>query len=516
MVGNIEDVITSLDKPYLVLDNQITFASITNTSSEVTLLDVYSVNHNLMPMIQTYGKWLERSSVMVSEHSWMNRRSNLTGMHLRCTTMEQLPFIHLSNQDELLNVQIIGGYAGDVWHTLQEFLGFTYKCYMPPDGKFGTKSGEVWSGLVKEVLDDRADVVVTALDHSDVRREVLDFPLSLREVGYQLIIQRPGLMDETWTSFTSELMPASWTATITFTFLVPLCLYICAHLSPLETENVTLKDAYLLTIGALAYQGSWLEVKSTSTRIVFISIFLSTLLIYAHYTSALVSLLTVSSNNNGIISLQDLLKSQNYGFGFARDISIQEEFLNARSGLYHDVWNKLTSGDTEDLPTSNEEGINKVIRGNYVFMMEENIYRARFYTVCDVMVIPGKYFLQGTGFAFRKGSPLLEVFNAQLLKMHTGGILNRLWERWQPPSALCTSEGVISLGLVHIFTAFLVLQLGIALALVFLPCERLHWSIIGKSKYSLKSKMPPFIKVKPLIAPDDMKSNRNQNLPFSF
>ncbi|XP_064099245.1 glutamate receptor ionotropic, kainate 1-like isoform X2 [Macrobrachium nipponense] len=413
MIGNIVDIISSLGKPYLSLDNQITFASIDNTSSEVTLLEVYSLNRDMTPVMQPYGKWAENSPVMISEDSWVTRRSNLTGLHLRCTTMEQLPFVQLSNPDEQLNVEIIGGYAGGVWHTLQEILGFTYKCYKPPDGKFGVKSKGVWNGLVKEVLDDRADVVVTSLDHNNVRREAVDFLLSLREVGYQLIARQPGLMEQTWTSFTSELMPASWIATIIFTLLIPLCLYICARVSPLETEKVTLKDAYILAVGALAYQGSWLEVKSTSTRIVFISIFMATLLIYSYYTSALVSLLTVASTSTGISSLQELLIHKKYGFGFRRDISIQEEFLGAQSGLYHDVWHELTTGVIEDLPKTNEEGVDKVRSESYVFMMEENIYRASFYNFCDVTVIKEKYFVQGSGFAFAKGSPLLEIFNAQ-------------------------------------------------------------------------------------------------------
>ena len=45
-----------------------------------------------------------------------------------------------------------------------------------------------------------------------------------------------------------------------------------------------------------AFTGSWLNVSSVSSRIVFITIFFTALLLYAHYTSALVAQLTVTTD----------------------------------------------------------------------------------------------------------------------------------------------------------------------------------------------------------------------------
>lgn len=72
---------------------------------------------------------------------------------------------------------------------------------------------------------------------------------------YRLVARRPGLMDQTWTSFTSELVPDAWLGTIAFALLAPPFLVLCAGFSPFETERVTFKDAYILAIGAFAVQG---------------------------------------------------------------------------------------------------------------------------------------------------------------------------------------------------------------------------------------------------------------------
>lgn len=70
-----------------------------------------------------------------------------------------------------------------------------------------------------------------------------------------MVAKRPGLMDQTWTSFTSELMPDAWLGTLTFVVLAPPFLTLCARYSPFETQHITLKDAYILAIGAFAIQG---------------------------------------------------------------------------------------------------------------------------------------------------------------------------------------------------------------------------------------------------------------------
>lgn len=72
--------------------------------------------------------------------------------------------------------------------------------------------------------------------------------------------------------------------------------------------------------------GSWLEVRSMSSRIVFITIFMSTLLVYAHYTSALVALLTVTSTSVGFSSLQELLADGSFRLGFLAGTLLEQEF----------------------------------------------------------------------------------------------------------------------------------------------------------------------------------------------
>ena len=68
-------------------------------------------------------------------------------------------------------------------------------------------------------------------------------------------MKRRALMDSTWKTFTQEFSKGAWGATIAMVLLAPLLLTFITHYSPTEGERVSLRDAYVITIGALAYQG---------------------------------------------------------------------------------------------------------------------------------------------------------------------------------------------------------------------------------------------------------------------
>ena len=75
------------------------------------------------------------------------------------------------------------------------------------------------------------------------------------------------------------------------------------------------------------FSGSWFDVSSISSRLVYITIFLATLFIYAYYTSALVAQLTVASEASvGFTTLQGFAEDGGYQLGFMKGTSLENEF----------------------------------------------------------------------------------------------------------------------------------------------------------------------------------------------
>ena len=73
-----------------------------------------------------------------------------------------------------------------------------------------------------------------------------------------MVIKRPGFMSAEWENFVSKLSLDSWLATIMFVLVTPFFLsYVTKH-SPREKNRISLHDSYILTLGAIAFQGKYL------------------------------------------------------------------------------------------------------------------------------------------------------------------------------------------------------------------------------------------------------------------
>ena len=61
---------------------------------------------------------------------------------------------------------------------------YRYTCHTPIDSEFASFRNGSWTGLVKEILGNTADVIVTSLDFTTQRSEAVDYLVGLRSIGY--------------------------------------------------------------------------------------------------------------------------------------------------------------------------------------------------------------------------------------------------------------------------------------------------------------------------------------------
>ena len=69
-------------------------------------------------------------------------------------------------------------------------LGFTYHFVQPADMKYGRKNvttGE-WNGLIRDLLDNKTDMIVVALSNNLARKHDIDFTYPIFDAGKQPII----------------------------------------------------------------------------------------------------------------------------------------------------------------------------------------------------------------------------------------------------------------------------------------------------------------------------------------
>lgn len=75
----------------ILIPPQVTFATFSTSdssnSSEVGMYEMYSVRPDTNYVVKKLATWRVGNRVTLPKEDWNERRTNLTGLHLRCTTM---------------------------------------------------------------------------------------------------------------------------------------------------------------------------------------------------------------------------------------------------------------------------------------------------------------------------------------------------------------------------------------------------------------------------------------------
>ena len=72
-------------------------------------------------------------------------------------------------------------------------LGFRFKLYSVPDDIYGVQDPDTgrWNGIVKQLLDRRADLAVASMTINHARETVIDFTKPFMNLGISILFKAP-------------------------------------------------------------------------------------------------------------------------------------------------------------------------------------------------------------------------------------------------------------------------------------------------------------------------------------
>ncbi|KAH7987854.1 hypothetical protein HPB51_026522 [Rhipicephalus microplus] len=134
------------------------------------------------------------------------------------------------------------------------------------------------------------------------------------------------------------------------------------------------------------------------------------------------------------------------------------------------MWNVMK----DNLVSSNAEGVERVERGGYAFLMESTSIDYVAQRRCELTQLRGLLDSKGYGIAMPQGSPYRSVLSSTILRLQESGILQTLKDRWwkvKDPVRRCPddqaasrTDAVSELGLPKVGGVFVVLLAGLGLA----------------------------------------------------
>lgn len=221
---------------YLGLTGEITFDQRGfRTDFKLDLLEKQREN-----MIKT-GVWLPDVGVNFTrtqteiEGQVVEKLQNKT---LRITTATTTPFVMERKLDvppEALDrmsfEEKYEGYVIDLVKHLAQKLKFKYKFHIVRDGKYGGRdkvTGE-WNGMIRELIDQKADLAVIDLSMTSERQEAVDFTMPFMTTGVGILFKKRAPPPPNLFSFLSPLSIDVWIYMTTAYLATSILMFLLAR-----------------------------------------------------------------------------------------------------------------------------------------------------------------------------------------------------------------------------------------------------------------------------------------------
>ncbi|XP_014598152.1 PREDICTED: glutamate receptor ionotropic, kainate 2 isoform X7 [Polistes canadensis] len=402
------------------------------------------------------------------------------------------PYVMVRSRGNLSENERYEGFCIDLLKEIAHMVGFTYRIELVPDGKYGVydyETGE-WNGIVRQLMDKKADLAVGSMTINYARESVIDFTKPFMNLGISILFkarQVPTSHPARLFSFMNPLAIEIWLYVLAAYVLVSVTMFVVARFSPYEwnhpypchvgpevIENqFSLSNSFWFTIGTLMQQGSDLNPKATSTRIVGGIWWFFTLIIISSYTANLAAFLTVERMITPIENAEDLASQTDITYGTLDSGSTMTFFRDSMIETYKKMWRFMENRKPSVFVPTYEEGIQRVLQGDYAFLMESTMLDYIVQRDCNLTQIGGLLDSKGYGIATPMGSPWRDKISLAILELQEKGEIQMLYDKWwKSPGDTCmrTEKGKESkanaLGVDNIGGVFVVLLCGLAFAVL--------------------------------------------------
>nr|XP_037280397.1 glutamate receptor ionotropic, kainate 2-like [Rhipicephalus microplus] len=421
--------------------------------------------------------------------------SALKSKTFRITTILNAPYVmEKGPSKKMVGNDRFEGFCVDLLREMSRLLGFHYQLRLVRDGAYGIRDSHGhWNGMVRELLDMEADLAIGDLTITYAREAVIDFTMPFMTLGVGLLYRKPQ-HDHSLLFFLSPLSTDVWLCVAVAYVVVSLLLCCVARAGGARWRSsyvstghcccderkrdevrtfksqFTLLNSLWFIMSAIMRQGCDTFPRSASTRILVAAWWLFSFVLVSSYTANLASFLTRERLQSPIESVEDLAKQTEVLYGCVRSGSTQAFFKDSKHETYERMWNVMK----DDLVSSNTEGVERVERGGYAFLMESASIEYVAQRRCELTQLRGLLDSKGYGIAMPQGSPYRSVLSSTILSLQESGTLQTLKDRWwkvNDPARRCPddqaasrTDAVSELGLPKVGGVFVVLLAGLGLA----------------------------------------------------
>ncbi|CAD1478680.1 unnamed protein product [Heterotrigona itama] len=274
------------------------------------LREWYALSDNQTRMFNL-ATWKSSVGIKLETDSPLYGRRNLSGQTIRVSILEVNITMNTSTQREYFSKLMVDANFKDSLFVelkngvLTNFLGavikelsksMNFKIEVASSvliyGSWNEEKG-IWTGVIGELITDRADIGVAEFSMTTSRLDIVDFTFPLILSRNRIYFKKPDGSFIHWSAYFKIFTRGIWAVIICLIVTTPIFLTLMKTKGRVVLE--ILADNYIYVWGIYCQQALSEFPNESSMRLAFLSIFLSSLIVLSAYSASLISFLTVST-----------------------------------------------------------------------------------------------------------------------------------------------------------------------------------------------------------------------------
>ncbi|KAI5633392.1 receptor family ligand binding region domain-containing protein [Phthorimaea operculella] len=421
-----------------------------------------------------YSKETQRMRLELKENEiiWMGRSTSkpegfMIPTHLKVLTIEEKPFVyarhveletdctaeeipcpHFNATDSSDKMYCCKGFCIDLLRFLSKDINFTYSLALSPDGQFGNYiirnlsapgAKKEWTGLIGELVYERADMIVAPLTINPERAEFIEFSKPFKYQGITILEKKPS-RSSTLVSFLQPFSNTLWILVMVSVHVVALVLYLLDRFSPFgrfklanidgtEEDALNLSSAIWFAWGVLLNSGIGEGTpRSFSARVLGMVWAGFAMIIVASYTANLAAFLVLERPKTKLTGINDArlrntmenltcatVKGSAVDMYFRRQVELSNMYRTMEANNYDNA----------------EQAIEDVKQGKLMaFIWDSSRLEFEAAQDCELVTAGELFGRSGYGVGLQKGSPWADSVTLAILNFHESGIMESLDNQW--------------------------------------------------------------------------------------